>query len=118
MEETAGYQKDEKSRSSSFILPPHKDLMIWSVLITIFCCLIGGIIAIIYSSKSNSAYNSAIVAQDDYAKQSFYNESEQNNRTARTWIIISVVAGVLTSIVSILFFTLGTAASIASFTNF
>lgn len=118
MEETAAYQKDEKSKSNSFILPPHKDLMIWSILITIFCCLVGGIIAIIYSSKSNSAYNRSIVAQEDYAKQSFYNESEQNNKTARTWIIISVVVGVLTSIGSILLLTLGTAASIASFANF
>ena len=82
-------------QGSSFILPPHKNKMVWAVLITLFCCRIGGIVAIVYSSKSNSAYNSAMFTNDDNLKSNLYYESERYNKTAQTWITVSIIVGIL-----------------------
>lgn len=78
---------------AAFILPPHKNKMALSVICTLFCCLIGGIIAIVKSSKSNSLYNSALIASDDSLKASLYSQSEASNKTAQTWITISLICG-------------------------
>ena len=43
----------------------HSNRMLWAILSTLFCCLVGGIVAIVHSSKSNSLYNSALLAQDE-----------------------------------------------------
>lgn len=67
-----------------------------SILITLFCCLIGGIIAIIYSSKSNNLYTQAMITMDSELRQYLYLESEAKNKTAGTWIWISILGGVLT----------------------
>lgn len=83
------------SATSSFILPPHNNRMAMSIICTLFCCLIGGIIAIINSSKSNSLYNSALISSDDSMKQNLYFQSEASNKTARTWIIVSLVVGAI-----------------------
>ena len=81
--------------SPNFILPPHSNKLALSIICTIFCCLIGGIVAIIYSSNSNSLYNSALHATDDDLRYSLYLQSEEKNRTARIWIIVSLAFGVL-----------------------
>lgn len=70
-------------------------MMVWSVLITLFCCLIGGIIAIIQSSKANDLYNSCLFTQDPGLRQSLYLQSEAKNKSARTWIWISVLTGLI-----------------------
>ena len=80
---------------SSFILPPHSNKMAMSIICTLFCCLIGGIIAIIYSSKTNNLYNSAMLSNDDSMKQNLYYQSEASNKTAKTWITISIICGVI-----------------------
>ena len=67
-----------------------EDRLVLSILCTLFCCQIGGIVAIIYSARSNSTYRSAMFAPDDSTRQALYYQSEQENKTARTWIIISV----------------------------
>ena len=56
---------------------------------------IGGIIAIINSSRSNNLYNSALLANDDSLKQNLYMQSEAANKTAQTWNIISLIVGIL-----------------------
>ena len=76
-------------------LPPHNNKMVWAVLCTVFCCLVGGIIAIVYSSRSNGIYNNALIASDPALQQSLYYESEKANKTAQTWITISIIAGIL-----------------------
>lgn len=58
--------------------------LVWSILVTLFCCVPGGIIGIIYSNKANSAK-----AMGDYAG------ALQANKTAKTWIIVSVVTWVV-----------------------
>ncbi len=106
------YNQEEKSQtSSSFVLPPHNNLMIWSVLITLFCCLVGGIVAIVYSANSNSAYRNALISTDPALKQSLYNESEAENKKAKTWIFVSLGIFLLGIIVYAIFFaTVGLAA--------
>ena len=101
MEENLQFKEPviQTSSSSSFILPPHKNRMVMSVLCTLFCCQIGGIIAIIYSSKSNSAYNSANYCTDNNAKMTLYNQSEQYNNTAKTWIIVSLITGIVAVVI-------------------
>ena len=96
-----GYQQQQPQYSQSqynqpqYILPAHKNKMAMSIICTLFCCLIGGIIAIINSSKSNNLYNSALLANDDSLKQNLYMQSEAANKTAQTWNIISLIVGIL-----------------------
>ena len=73
--------------------------MALSVLVTLFCCLLGGIIAIIKSAQSNNLYTSALAASDEIAKQRFYMESEAKNKSAKTWIIISIVGSILVTVI-------------------
>ena len=92
MEENAA---TPQSVGSSYMLPPHSNKMAMSIICTLFCCLIGGIIAIINSSKSNSLYNSAVLATDDSMKQSLYYQSEEYNKKAKLWNTISLACGVI-----------------------
>lgn len=58
--------------------------LLWSVLITIFCCLIPGIVAIVYSSTVSSKYY-----------QGDLEGARRASRYAQIWCIVSVIAGVL-----------------------
>jgi hypothetical protein len=58
--------------------------MVGAVLTTIFCCLIGGIIAIIYASQVNTK-----LAQGDIAG------AQSAARTAMGWIIANLILGLL-----------------------
>ena len=66
----SNYTQEGASRPSFTPLPAHSDKLVWSILVTVFCCLIGGIIAIVKSSQSNSLYTSAMVAQDEQLRAS------------------------------------------------
>lgn len=93
--------------SSGIILPSHSNKMVMSVLCTLFCCLIGGIIAIVQSSSSNRLYNSALMTSDNGLKQSLFMQSEQKNSSARTWIIISIASGVIAYVVAVILYAAG-----------
>lgn len=92
---------------SRIVLPPHNDRMFWAIICTIFCCLVGGIIAIVYSAESNKLYSSAVYASDDSLKQSLYLQSEQKNNVAKNWIMIDVAFGVLYVILIIILVAAG-----------
>lgn len=96
----------------TFILPPHSNKMAWSIICTLFCCLIGGIIAIIYSSKSNSLYNSAIISTDNAVRSNLYYQSETSNKTAQTWITISLIIGGIDVIIFVVLLALGVLADL------
>lgn len=102
------FQPQETPRTSTFILPPHKNRMVMSILCTLLCCQLGGIIAIVYSSKSNSAYNSALICVDDTSKSNLYYQSEQYNKTAKTWIIVSLITGIVAIVLYIIAMAAGT----------
>ena len=92
MEETQATPQTA-TQKSSFILPPHSNKMALSIVCTVFCCLIGGIIAIVNSSKSNNLYNSAMLSTDDSMRSALYYQSESSNKTAQTWITVSLISG-------------------------
>lgn len=58
--------------------------LVWSVIITILCCLIPGIIAIIYSASVSSKYY-----------QGNLEGAKRASRMAQIWCIVSVVTGII-----------------------
>lgn len=70
--------------------------LIWSVLVTVFCCFIPGIIAIIFSSQVSSRY---------YAGD--FEGARRASRNAEIWIIVSFVLGVITATLYLPFMLLG-----------
>ena len=81
--ETINYQQETKNHHQE---PMPSTWLIWSVLVTVFCCFIPGIIAIIFSSQVSSRYYAGDI---EGAKRA--------SRTAEIWIIVSFVLGVLTA---------------------
>lgn len=64
--------------------PMPDNYLVWSVLLTIFCCLIPGIIAIVFSASVSSKY---------YAGD--LEGAKRASRNAQIWCIISIVAGII-----------------------
>ncbi|ORV35488.1 hypothetical protein AWC00_25940 [Mycobacterium conspicuum] len=62
----------------------------WSILVTLFCCLPFGIVAIVKSSQVSGLY-----AQGRYA------EAQASADSARKWIIWSVIIGLIAEVVVI-----------------
>lgn len=60
-----------------------------SILVTLCCCLPFGIVAIVYAAQVNTK-----LAAGDLAG------AQASSRNARTWVIVSIVAGILAGIVS------------------
>ena len=65
-------------------MPP--TYLVWSVIMTVLCCFIPGIVAIIFSSQVSTKYYSGDV---EGAKKA--------SRNAEIWIIVSFVLGVLSA---------------------
>lgn len=63
-------------------MPPSH--LVWAILATLCCCLPGGIVALIYSSKVAPQYN----AGD-------YEGARRSSERAGMWVIISFVAGLI-----------------------
>ncbi len=66
-------------------MPPKPDnYLVWSILVTLFCCLPFGIVAIVKSCAVDSAYNSgnAELAQQEAA-------------AAKKWCLIGLVCGLV-----------------------
>lgn len=75
-----------------------------SIIATILCCLPSGIVSIVYSSKVNSEYNNGN-----------YDGALKASRNAKTWIIVSAIAG---SIFYILYFAFFGLAALSAFGEF
>ncbi|MDE6445015.1 MAG: CD225/dispanin family protein [Muribaculaceae bacterium] len=65
-------------------MPP--TYLVWSIVTTVLCCLIPGIVAIIFSSQVSTKYLSGD-----------YEGARKSSRNAEIWIIISFVLGVLSA---------------------
>ncbi|XP_074066990.1 proline rich transmembrane protein 1B [Macrotis lagotis] len=63
-----------------------KDYMVESVLVTLFCCLITGVIAIVYSHETRAALSRGDLAQ-----------AEQASKKARSLVLFSLLFGVFVS---------------------
>lgn len=65
-------------------MPP--TYLIWAILVTVFCCFIPGILAIIFASQVSSKFYAGDI-----------DGAWRSSRSAEVWIIVSVVLGVLTA---------------------
>lgn len=64
--------------------PMPKNYLVWAIIVTICCCIVTGVIAIVYSSKVSPAYY-----RGDYI------EAEKASEKASLWVIISFVLGLI-----------------------
>jgi predicted secreted protein len=62
--------------------------LVWSILVTLFCCLPFGIVAIVKSSQVNGLW-----AQGRYA------EAQASADSAKKWVIWSAVIGVVVGVI-------------------
>lgn len=62
--------------------------LVWSILVTIFCCLPFGIVAIVKSSQVNGLW-----AQGRYA------EAQASAASAKRWVMWSAIAGFLVIVI-------------------
>lgn len=64
--------------------PMPETYLVWSVIVTILCCMVPGIVAIIFSSNVSSRYYAGDI---EGAKRA--------SKRAQIWIIVSVVTGII-----------------------
>lgn len=62
--------------------------LVWSILVTLFCCLPFGIVAIVKSSQVNGLW-----AQGRYA------EAQASAESAKKWVIWSAVIGIVVGVI-------------------
>jgi hypothetical protein len=83
---------------SSYAVPPPyggaatavPDYLPWAIAATLLCCMPGGIAAIVYANKANTAKRSG-----DFAA------AQAAAAQAKTWLIVSVVFGLLFTVIAI-----------------
>ena len=90
------YQGEYRHQERHKEEPMPSTWLVWSVLSTIFCCFIPGIIAIIFSSQVSSKYYAGDI---EGAKRA--------SRTAEIWIIVSVVLGIMSATLYLPFMLIG-----------
>lgn len=79
-----GQPSDPRARMAQNAEPMPETYLVWSVVITILCCLIPGIIAIIYSASVSSKYY-----------QGNIEGARRASRNAQIWCIVSIIAGIV-----------------------
>ncbi|RZS90439.1 CD225/dispanin family protein [Aquimarina brevivitae] len=62
--------------------PRPNNYLALSIISTILCCLVTGIVSIIYSTQVNTKYDAG-----DYAG------AEQASKNAKTWALVGIIAG-------------------------
>lgn len=70
--------------------PMPSTYLVWSVLAAVLCCLIPGIVAVVYSTKVSTCY---------YAKD--FDGAKKASDMAQYWIIASIVVGLIVQTVYI-----------------
>jgi Na+-driven multidrug efflux pump len=73
-----------------------KNYLVWSILVTLFCCLPFGIVAIVKSSQVNGLW-----------AQGRYPEAQASADSARKWVIWSVVVGLIAIVINIILVATG-----------
>ncbi len=82
---------------------PPDNKLVWSILVTLFCCLPFGIVAIIKSAEVNGKWAAGDVAG-----------AHQSAADAGKWIKWSVIAGIIAAVISILLWVVAVAGLVAS----
>lgn len=73
------YGNPQPQTPNGQVMPPN--YLVWSILVTLLCCLPGGIVAIVYSTQVSSRF-----------LQGDYEGANASSRNARKWAIISAIA--------------------------
>ena len=76
--------------------PPPPNYLVWSILVTIFCCLPLGIVSIVYAAQVNSKWQSG-----DYEDARLY------SKNARLWALIALGVGLIGGVIWSLLIILG-----------
>jgi predicted secreted protein len=87
-----GYAAPPPPSGGGFGGAPPDNKLVWSILVTLFCCLPFGIVAIIKSAEVNSKW-----ASGDHAG------AQQSAADAGKWIKWSVIAGVVVALLYLIF---------------
>ena len=66
--------------------PAVPNFLVHSIVVTLCCCLPGGIVALVYAAQVNSKLAAGDVAG-----------AQASSKSAKTWVIVSVVAGLVTT---------------------
>lgn len=80
------YGNPQPQAPNTQVVPPN--YLVWSILVTLFCCIPGGVVAIVYSTQVSSRF-----------LQGDYEGANASSRNARKWAIISAVAGAVIGII-------------------
>ena len=67
---------------------PPQTYLAWSILNMIFCCLIFGIVGLVFSVQTQSAINSGRMA-----------EAHELSQKARTWNLVATISGAVIAVV-------------------
>lgn len=70
--------------------------MVGAILTAIFCCQIGGIVAIVYAAQVNSKLDRGDIEGAQAA-----------SKTARTWIIVNIITGLIGGLLYLLLVVVG-----------
>lgn len=65
--------------------------LVLSVLVTLFCCLIFGIVGIVYAAKVDPAWNAGL-----------YDEAREYSRKARNWALLGMSLSILLGILYVI----------------
>ena len=83
------------------VRPPRPDnYLVWAILSTVLCCLITGIVSIVYSTKVDTAYTDG-----DYEGALRYANK------AKTWAIIGAISGFAGVVIYIIILVIATVIS-------
>ncbi|MBM4402878.1 MAG: protein kinase [Candidatus Cloacimonetes bacterium] len=86
-----GYQSGPYQPGPSIDRPPFKSFMTEAILVTIFCCLIGGIMSIVYASQANSHLAAGNMDQ-----------ARISAGKAKQWVTVSFWIGLVVGIIAFL----------------
>jgi len=75
--------------------PKPDNYLVWSILATLFCCLIPGIVAIVYAAQVDTKW-----MMGDYAG------AREAAKTARTWTLVAFILGLAGIIAYIIIFAI------------
>lgn len=89
------YQSQQQQQPMpNYDMPPMPSThLVWSILVTIFCCIPFGIVAIVNSAGVESAYN-----------RGNYEEAVRKSKSALNWIITSVIVGFVVGVFQAIYF--------------
>lgn len=85
-----GSSTDTQAPQSMNTMPP--SYLVWSILVTILCCLPGGIISIIYAAQVSSKF-----------RMNDYEGALDASKNAKKWAIISAIIGFVVLIANLAF---------------